>query len=243
MILDYLYNSGFGFEFEDATIIIDYYKDSSDKFHNQGLVHDYLLERPGKLYVLCSHIHPEHFNPEILTWREKRPDIIYILSKDILVGGKAQLGDAIFLDKGDIYSDDFLKVHACGSTDVGISFLMYINEKSIFHAGDLNNWNWCDESTKEEIDQANNDFLKELDYIHHIAPAIDLVLFPVDSRQGSDYMKGDKQFIERIRTKIFVPMHFGENYAEAIAFQQFAETHGCCFIPITYRGEQLKITF
>ena len=52
MILDYLYNSGFGFEFEDATIIIDYYKDSSDKFHNQGLVHDYLLGRPGKSYVL-----------------------------------------------------------------------------------------------------------------------------------------------------------------------------------------------
>ena len=120
---------------------------------------------------------------------------------------------------------------------------MHINEKSIFHAGDLNNWNWCDESTKQEIDQANSDFLKELSYIYQLSPSIDLVLFTVDSRQGSDYMKGDKQFVEKIHTGIFVPMHFGEDYAGANAFQNFAEAHGCHFLPITYRGEQLEIIF
>ena len=108
MILDYIYNSGFGFEFDGATIIIDYFKDSSTEKPDEGIVHDYLFQRPGKLYVLCSHSHPDHFNPEILTWRERRPDLIYILSKDIHVNGKAQINDATSLDKGDEYKDDFL---------------------------------------------------------------------------------------------------------------------------------------
>ena len=75
MTLDYIYHSGFAIEMEGVTIIIDYYKDSSETEHNRGIVHDYLLQRPGKLYVLATHFHPDHFNREILTWKEQRPDI------------------------------------------------------------------------------------------------------------------------------------------------------------------------
>ena len=242
MVLDYIYHSGFGFEFNDVTIIIDYFKDSSETEKDKGIVHDYLLQKPGKLYVLCTHIHPDHFNPEILNWRKTRPDIIYIFSRDILVGGKTKENDAVYLDKGESYEDANLKVMACGSTDVGVSFLMHINGKSIFHAGDLNNWNWCDESTQEEIDEANNDFLKELDDIQKLSPTIDMVLFPVDPRQGSDYMKGDKQFVEHIKASVFVPMHFGENYSGGDAFKSFAERKGCRFITITHRGQRFDIT-
>ena len=75
MTLNYIYHSGFAIEMEGVTIIIDYYKDSSETEHNRGIVHDYLLQRPGKLYVLATHFHPDHFNREILTWKEQRPDI------------------------------------------------------------------------------------------------------------------------------------------------------------------------
>ena len=84
MTLDYIYHSGFAIEAEGVTVIIDYYKDSSETEHNRGIVHDYLLQRPGKLYVLATHFHPDHFNREILTWKEAHPDIRYIFSKDIL---------------------------------------------------------------------------------------------------------------------------------------------------------------
>ena len=80
MTLDYIYHSGFAIEAEGVTVIIDYYKDSSETEHNRGIVHDYLLQRPGKLYVLATHFHPDHFNREILTWKEVRPDIRYIFS-------------------------------------------------------------------------------------------------------------------------------------------------------------------
>ena len=103
--------------------IIDYYKDSSETENNRGIVHDYLLQRPGKLYVLATHFHPDHFNREILTWKEQRPDIQYIFSKDILKSHRAKSEDAFFIKKGEAYEDDTIRIDAFGSTDVGSSFL------------------------------------------------------------------------------------------------------------------------
>ena len=74
MKLDYIYHSGFAIEADGVTVIIDYYKDSSEEVFNKGIVHDYLLEKPGVLYVLCSHFHPDHFNREVLSWKKLRPD-------------------------------------------------------------------------------------------------------------------------------------------------------------------------
>lgn len=99
MTLDYIYHSGFAIEMEGVTVIIDYYKDSSETEHNRGIVHDYLLQRPGKLYVLATHFHPDHFNREILTWKKQRPDIQYIFSKDILKSHRAKAEDAFYIKK------------------------------------------------------------------------------------------------------------------------------------------------
>ena len=159
MILDYIYHSGFALEAEGVTVIIDYYKDSSEAEHSRGIVHDYLLQKPGKLYVLATHFHPDHFNREILTWKEQRPDIHYIFSKDILKSHRAQAEDAIYIKKGETYEDETLRIDAFGSTDVGSSFLIHLQDWSVFHAGDLNNWHWSEESTEEEIRKANGDFL------------------------------------------------------------------------------------
>ena len=242
MILDYIYHSGFALEAEGVTIIIDYYKDSSETENNRGIVHDYLLQRPGKLYVLATHFHPDHFNREILTWKEQRPDIQYIFSKDILKSHRAKSEDAFFIKKGEAYEDDTIRIDAFGSTDVGSSFLLHLQGWSIFHAGDLNNWHWSEESTEEEIRKANGDFLAEVKYLKEKASNIDLVLFPVDRRMGKDYMKGAKQFIEQIKTTIFVPMHFSEDYEGGNALRNFAENAGCRFVNITHRGESFEIT-
>jgi len=158
MKVTYIYHSGFAIEYQDITIIIDYFRDSGNK-RNEGVVHEQLLNRSGKLYVLSSHVHPDHFNSEVLKWKEKRPDIQYVFSKDILDAGKAKIKDAIYLNKLDVYQDDLLKIKAFGSTDIGISFLIELGGKKIFHAGDLNNWHWKEESTLEEIKEAEDNYL------------------------------------------------------------------------------------
>ena len=221
MTLDYIYHSGFAIEAEGVTVIIDYYKDSSETEHNRGIVHDYLLQRPGKLYVLATHFHPDHFNREILTWKEARPDIRYIFSKDILKSHRGKPENATYIKKGETYEDETIRIEAFGSTDVGSSYLIHL---------------------QAEIRKANGDFLAEVKYLKEKAPKIDLALFPVDRRMGKDYMKGAKQFIEQIKTTIFVPMHFSEDYEGGNALRDFAENAGCRFVSITHRGESFEIT-
>jgi len=241
MILDYIYHSGFALEAEGVTVIIDYYKDSSEAEHSRGIVHDYLLQKPGKLYVLATHFHPDHFNREILTWKEQRPDIHYIFSKDILKSHRTQAEDAIYIKKGETYEDETLRIDAFGSTDVGSSFLIHLQDWSVFHAGDLNNWHWSEESTPQEIRKAEGDFLAEVRELQQTAPAVDVAMFPVDSRIGKDYMRGAEQFVERIKITIFVPMHFSEDYQGGNAFRQFAESKGCRFLSIAHRGESFEL--
>ena len=219
MKLDYIYHSGFAIEADGVTVIIDYYKDSSEEVFNKGIVHDYLLEKPGLLYVLCSHFHPDHFNREVLSWKKLRPDIRYIFSKDILKHRRASAEDATYINKGDTYEDEHIRIQAFGSTDVGISFLIDLQGRRLFHAGDLNNWHWLQQT----------------------APAVDVAMFPVDSRIGKDYMRGAEQFVERIKITIFVPMHFSEDYQGGNAFRQFAESKGCRFLSIAHRGESFEL--
>ena len=126
MKLIYIYHSCFALVGESFTVIIDYYKDSAQR-PLVGVVHDELLKRPGKLYVLSSHSHTDHFNPEVLEWKKMHTDIQYVFSKDILENGEARLNDACYLSQGETWADGVLEVEAFGSTDLGISFFLRLD--------------------------------------------------------------------------------------------------------------------
>ncbi len=242
MILHYIYHSGFAIETDDVTVIIDYYKDSSSENPHAGIVHNKLLRKPGEFYVLSSHFHPDHFNRDILSWKTEYPNIHYIFSKDILRHRRASKEEAVFINKGEVYQDANIRIEAFGSTDSGISFLIDLQGIRLFHAGDLNNWHWDEESTPEEVRKAENDFLTELKYLKQATPQIDVAMFPVDSRLGKNYIRGAEQFIDAIATGTFVPMHFSEDYEGGNRFRIVAENKGCRFISITHRGESFDIT-
>ena len=116
MKLIYLYHSGFALLAEHFTVIIDYFQDSQSL--TEGIVHDSLLNRPGKLYVLSSHFHADHFNRRVMNWRERKADIVYILSKDICRKRGIAKPTAHWLKKGETYQDENLWVKAYGSTDL-----------------------------------------------------------------------------------------------------------------------------
>lgn len=236
MRLIYIYHSGFAIEAEGYSLLIDYYKDPSGK-GGKGFVHEELLRRPGPLYVLASHFHPDHFNPEVLEWKAGKPDIHYIFSKDILKRRRAKPDDAFYIKKGETYADDHIALKAFGSTDAGVSFLIETGGKVIFHAGDLNNWHWKDESTPVEAAEAERNYLRELATVAGDTDRMNLVMFPVDPRIGTDFMRGAQQFIDRIQTDLFVPMHFWEQPAEAMAFRPYAESRGCRYVLLSVPGE------
>ncbi|MDH6309673.1 L-ascorbate metabolism protein UlaG (beta-lactamase superfamily) [Dysgonomonas sp. PFB1-18] len=240
MKLTYIYHSGFAIEGDGFTIIIDYYKDSDDN-KSKGIVYSELLKREGKLYVLSTHSHHDHFNKEILKWQQERPDIIYIFSKDIYINQKAADDAGIYMNKLDTYKDSTLSVQLFGSTDLGGSFLIRTKDKTIFHAGDLNNWHWNEESTPEEIKEAEDFYSRELNPLADNVKHLNLAMFPIDKRLGKDYMKGAEQFVKTIKTDIFVPMHFSENGYESIApFAPIAESYDTKYICWSHRGESIE---
>ena len=236
MKLTYIYHSGYAIESETFTIIIDFYKDLS----GLDIILQLLEKKDKPIYVLSSHSHYDHFVPDILKWKETRQDITYIFSYDILDNGMASENDAIYLNKLDVFQDNILAIKAYGSTDLGISFLIKGGGKTIFHAGDLNNWHWSEESTEDEIKEAENYYLSELDIIAKDVEHINLAMFPVDPRLGKDYMKGAQQFVDTIRTDIFVPMHFGGAYAKANAFGEYAELRNVKFVGWKNKGDSIN---
>ena len=236
MKLTYLYNSGFAIEGERFMVLVDYYKDTDEAFVQQALA-----SYSGRIYVLASHWHPDHFNRQVMQWKQQRADIRYVFSDDIRRKLRwMQFSGVVFLTKGKIWEDDMLHVQAFGSTDVGSSFLIEAEGKRIFHAGDLNNWHWNEESTPKEAQKAEHDFLNELAFLAETTTDLDLALFPIDFRLGKDYMRGAEAFVERFRTKVFAPMHFGEQYDKAQAFEAYAQAAGCRFIGWKSRGETIE---
>lgn len=113
-------------------------------------------------------------------------------------------------------------------------------EKRIFHAGDLNNWHWAEESTAEESRESEDHFLRELDCLAGEVEQVDMALFPVDPRLGKDYMRGACQFIDRIHPRWFAPMHFWEKYGKANALRKYAEERGCRFVAWTHPGQYVE---
>ena len=235
MKLTYLFHSGFAIEGEQFMMILDFFRDTKEAFVRQALT-----SFSGRIYVLASHWHIDHFNPDIMRWKQTRPDIRYIFSPDIReMKQNLNFSDVVFLEKGQTWKDNSLRIQAFGSTDVGSSFLIEAEGKLIFHAGDLNNWHWNEESTPEESQACERDFLNEVAYLAETTTQLDLAMFPVDPRQGKDYMLGAKQFVERIQTGVFAPMHFGSSYEKAQAFQTIAQDAGCRFIGWNSTGETI----
>lgn len=232
MELIYLYHSGVALLTERATLIFDFYEDTHPQ---QGLIRD-LLKREGAVYVFSTHSHYDHFNPKILEWKALRPDLTFVFSTDI----RDQLGidrtDVVWLEQGQHFTDNHLAVHAFGSTDIGISLLVEIEGKRIFHSGDLNNWHWMEECDEAEWRGYERAFLEELDFITQYTREMDLVIFPIDPRLGAECARGAKQLVEKIKTAIFVPIHFDEKYLTVETFRSYFETRGIRFVCLHERG-------
>lgn len=217
--ITYLEHSGFAITLPEAILVFDYYRDPSHALHK-------ILEaNPDKQVVFfVSHQHADHYNTGIFELAQNHRRT-YVVSNDVpartipsqLAVAGMSAGDTIEGLPGD------MTVKAYPSTDTGVSFMVTTKDgKKIFHAGDLNDWHWQDESTFKEVEQANDHFKSILNRIASENPSIDIAMFPVDARQGSDYARGARLFLEAIKVKDFFPMHFGADRDEACRFDEYA---------------------
>lgn len=219
--IQYIWHDCFVVMTSDCDMIFDYWTDPTV---GDNELPAFLRDRKGNkpLYVFVSHHHKDHFNRSIFEWEKEIPEIHYIISKDvaksarhilsptsIYYGHKPDMDKVTILTPGDGYKDSVISVVAFNSTDIGNSYLVETMGHKFFHAGDLNAWIWKDESTEAEVSEAINKYEEILDQIKSAAPHIDVAMFPVDSRIGTDYFIGAAMFVRAIFVDHFFPMHFG----------------------------------
>lgn len=249
--LTYIFHSCFSLETESCLLVFDYWMDPSNVLPN------ILLRNKDKhIYVLASHFHPDHFNKEIFGWKKQYKSITYILSKDILKHRRAEKGDAdVWMAKGSMWQNEDMKVTATGSNDSGVSWIVNIDGKCIFHAGDLCNWyaRFLSEE-KESAEIVNQEceginplaeekrFLGELKDIRKHTDSFDLVMFPIDGRIGNGYTLGARQFISRFRVHLLVPMHFVmSGFESAWRMEPFCTEKGILFWRIDKEGTDVAL--
>ena len=235
MRVTFLAHSGFFLELETASLLFDWWK---------GELPPLPADRP--LLVFASPRHEAHFHPAIFSLAEGGRDVRFLLGKDIRLTERNRarwnLSDdvaarCLALGGGETVSPiPGVTVETLPSTDEGVAFLVSLEGKTIFHAGDLNWWHW------EGEDKAWNRNM-EVNFKRYCEPLrgrhVDLAMFPVDPRLGEDGFRGARYFLELTDTACLLPMHQWEQFSftrdflaacPAFAGQvRMVERNGQCF--------------
>jgi L-ascorbate metabolism protein UlaG (beta-lactamase superfamily) len=190
-------HSGFLLEMESRFLLFDHVSDEA------GVLADG-LPFLGNGVVFVSHRHADHFDPDVLKLGKNGITRFVIdsgvtISQDNRPAGIHMITPGAFLDLG------WATVRTFGSTDEGCSFLVNAAGLGIFHAGDLNDWYWEDESTPEELADDENRYLGELAKI--FGSRVDIAFFPVDLRLGKNAARGAMHFARVIKPRFLFPMH------------------------------------
>ena len=191
--------------FSESLLIFDYFvMPQEPQGMKKGSLKDEEIAAFKRVYVFASHNHSDHFNPGILQWDKLNQNIVYILDDTV----KHKHKKAVKMMRGDEFSDGYINVKEFGSTDIGGSFYVECEGKSIYHAGDFNFWHWRDDGDEKYSRQMKIYFDRELKFLRTRVKSIDVAFFPVDKRMGSGFDEGADIFIDTMKPKIFIPIHF-----------------------------------
>ncbi|MEA5082619.1 MAG: MBL fold metallo-hydrolase [Lachnospiraceae bacterium] len=205
MKISYIHHSCFSIELEKSILLFDYYQGTLPNFNPEKAI-----------YVFSSHNHNDHFSFSIFAIMEMYPNVHYIFSKDIkkrynekffLSHGidKSTYNQITFIPANSIFSTNEMQVETLTSTDEGVAFIVSIDNKTIYHAGDLHLWLWSGEG---------DDFNKNIDYLFKLEMAkiksrhFDVAFLVLDPRQGNDFYLGFDYFMRNTNTDLVYPMHF-----------------------------------
>lgn len=188
MKIMYLDHSGFAVEYKKYVLIFDWYKGKLPEFDSEK-----------EIYVFSSHSHYDHFDRKIFELENIYSNVRYVLSADITEKPVPSKVWFVIADKE--YRIGNLKVQTLHSTDAGVAFLVYVDDRIIYHAGDLNWWHWEEESEYYN-EQMRMDYQKEIHKLKNIR--IDVAFVPLDPRQEEQYYWGLDYFMKHTDTVCFM---------------------------------------
>ena len=200
MKVTYIHHSGFLVETDQAYYLFDYEKGSLPP-----------LDVTKPIFVLSSHSHGDHYNPDIFSLLKTcgMQKIRAVLSEDIEVPTDV---DVLQVAPGKEYDLGQQKLTTFLSTDPGVAFLIEDQKILIYHAGDLNDWVW-EEETDEYNEEMTANYRRQIDLLANTLQSreIHLAFVVLDPRQEKDYDRGMCYFLEKIAVKEVYPMHYWDD--------------------------------
>ncbi len=190
-------HSGFSVESETHMLIFDY---------SEGTLPPLAMKK--KLYVFISHIHEDHYNPEVFRLCKEHPNVRFVVSSDIPDSEVRSHGveDYIRAEPGmDVKPESRFRLKVLPSTDCGVAYLAGCMGRNIFHAGDLNLWLWegMNEYEVYEMTRRFREYTRGLKNFR-----IDTAFLPLDTRQGMYSFLGLDYYMRHFNIKRAIPMHF-----------------------------------
>lgn len=230
MKITLLGHSGFTVELNAVNLIFDYFTDAENVLARADF-----SAKPAVFFA--SHAHRDHFNRQI--FRHAEPGRVFYMLGGGISSERRQ--DAVTLDKGQGAEALGVKARAYGSTDEGVSFMVHAEGRSLFHAGDLNDWYWEDESTKEELLHDERWFLDELAPLADSRP--DIAFVPADARLGKHALRGPMHFVRTLRPARVALMHLSGGYALPGEFRQMLLGEGlsCEVLELVKPGDTITV--
>ena len=228
------YHSGFSVASGDTLLVFDYWRGEDMELAEDRQLSEDQIRSFANVVVFISHEHIDHLDPIVFTWKDLT-NVSYIVSSDMPVGTRGKR-----MAPGDTYSPvPGVDITAFDSTDLGVSFLVDFTGLRIFHAGDLNFWHWREESSMQDIEEADAEFRKVVSTIQ--GQDIDIAFFPVDPRQGAMYEAGANYFIMTVKPQILVPMHYFHRADVALEYARTASSRDTEVIAMPLYGDTLRI--
>lgn len=234
--ITHYFHSGFSLETDDLLFVFDYWRGERQELHGNLQILPENLKKYRAVYVFISHEHIDHLDPVVYTWKDAAP-VSYFVSSDMPVGTRGKRmapGDTLQLEKD-------ISVTAFSSTDLGVSFLLNLRGYKFFHAGDLNFWHWRDESTLQEIDEAEKEFIAAVRPL--TKENIDVAFFPVDPRQGTMFEAGANYFILQVKPRLFIPMHYFHRTEIILEYARTASSRTTEVLAMPGIGDRITVTF
>ena len=200
MKVTYIRHSGFMVETESSYLLFDYW---------QGNIPDMIYGKT--LYVFSSHGHQDHYSPLIFKLESRCQTVHYILSSDVRQTDRAwtRAEQVLFVDPYECLQVGDCQIETLKSTDEGVAFLVRIDGKVIYHAGDLHWWDWPGEPEAENKAHEIN-YKKEIDRIRNVE--IDCAFVVLDPRQEYAGGWGMDYFLKNVHAHYIFPMHCWEDY-------------------------------
>ena len=161
------------------------------------------------IFVFASHGHEDHYDPAIfsLLAGAGMQQVRAVLSDDIAAPDGV---DVLSAAPGQSYElAPQLRLTTFRSTDEGVAFLLEDGQTLIYHAGDLHDWVW-DEETDAYNEKMTADYRREIGRLSKELGGreLDVAFVVLDPRQERDYDRGLCWFLENIPVKQVYPMHY-----------------------------------